>query len=167
MHTETDDNEKNLYESALKRAARICSRSEQSKPAVRRRLMQWGVSAEEAEQILEYLVENSYIDDSRYIRSFVNDKFRFGKWGRLKIRHALQENGMSGPEIDEALGTIDEEEYLEALQKAVAGKAARRGGAETCADRAAVYNFCMMRGYEPELINKAIARYRQESQDKR
>lgn len=147
------------YAEAVSRAARICARSEQCGAAVERRLREWGVAGDAAGQVMAYLYENSYIDDSRYIRSFVNDKFRFGKWGRHKIRHALKENGLSGPEVEAALKKIDENEYRQALQKAVSEKAGKRGGIKTCADRASVYNFCLMRGYEPELVNSAIEEY--------
>lgn len=159
MCAEEDDNVKSVYAAAVKRAAAICARSEQCEAAVRRRLDGWGVPGPVAVQVIEYLKENSYIDNTRYMRSFVNDKFRFGKWGRQKIRHALKENGLSGREAEEALGAIDEEEYAAALQKAVSEKAARRGGAVSYADRAAVYNFCVMRGYEPELVTRAIDEY--------
>lgn len=164
MHAESDDKIEPTYDEALKRAARICARSEQCGAAVSRRLEEWGVPAETAAAVIKCLYENSYIDDNRYIRSFVNDKFRFGKWGRQKIRYALKENGLSGTAVEEALKKIDEEEYLSALRKAITEKAAKRGGIETYADRAAVYNFCISRGYESDLTNKAIDEYRKKQE---
>lgn len=170
MHPEAEDNGQITYDAALKRAARICARSEQCGAAIRRRLAEWGVAEDVSARVVEYLYENSYIDDSRYIRSFVNDKFRFGKWGRHKIRHALNENGLSGPEVETALKKTDEDEYHQALQKAVSEKARQRGGIKTIADRASVYNFCLMRGYESELVNSAIEEYitrNEEQKDKK
>lgn len=40
-------------------------------------------------RIIDRLVVEKFIDEERYCRAFVNDKFRFAKWGKMKITQAL------------------------------------------------------------------------------
>ena len=103
MYSDAEDNGQITYDAALKRAARLCARSEQCGAAIRRRLAEWGVTDDISAQVMEYLYKNSYIDDSRYISSFVNDKFRFGTWWRHNITHSPKENRLPGQEVETRL----------------------------------------------------------------
>ena len=52
-----------------------------------------------------------YLDENRYARSFANDKFRFNKWGRIKIAYELQKKGIASQIRIDALHSIDDEDY--------------------------------------------------------
>ena len=77
------------YESALARAASLCSRGEHAEAEMRRKLRQWGAETGDADRVVEWLVDNGFVDNSRYAHAFVYDKSRFDLWGRVKIRHQV------------------------------------------------------------------------------
>ena len=72
-------------EEALHRAAALCSAGEQCIFDIREKLLRWGIAPNDSKEIIEKLIQGKFIDEERYCKSFVNDNFRFNKWGKVKI----------------------------------------------------------------------------------
>lgn len=99
----------------LHRAAAYCSTAERCIQEVEKKISAAGLSPDASERIISRLLKEQYIDEARYCRSFVNDKFRFNKWGRVKIAYELRRRNIPSALITEALNAIDENEYESAL----------------------------------------------------
>lgn len=95
----------------LHRAAAYCSAAERCREEVRRKIEAGGLPDEAVDRILDRLAGEKFIDERRFARSFVNDKLRFNKWGRIKIGYELQKKRIPADIREEALAAIDEEEY--------------------------------------------------------
>ncbi len=67
--------------SLLNRVASYCSAAEHCRAEVNENYSVGGIAYETIARILERLETEKYIDDERFCRAFVNDKFRFAKWG--------------------------------------------------------------------------------------
>lgn len=107
---------KQLSESeALHRAAAYCSTAERCIQDVEKKILAAGLSREAAERIISYLIKEKFIDESRFCRSFVNDKLRFNKWGRVKIAYELRKKNVPSSASSEALAAMDEKEYRDIL----------------------------------------------------
>ncbi len=65
---------------ALTRAAAFCSTTEHCRAEVHDKLMRWEMKPDAAERILQYLEKERFLDDERYCRAYVRDKYRFAKW---------------------------------------------------------------------------------------
>ena len=137
------------YESALARAASPCSRGEHAEAEMRRKLRQWGAETGDADRVVEWLVDNGFIDNSRYAHAFVYDKSRFDLWGRVKIRHQLRLNGVTGDVVDEAMAEIDEDEYVAKSRTLTVADPYKR--------KASLMRYGASRGYEPSLVLKVMA----------
>lgn len=142
-------------EEALFRAAALCSTGERCQHDISEKLAQWGVAPAVAAKIVKHLVEEGYIDEARYCRSFVNDKWRFDRWGRVKMRYALKQKGLSDVSIQSALDTIDESEYRECLRELLDKKRASLAGDER-EIRAKLLRFAASRGFEPAVVFAVI-----------
>lgn len=138
-------------ETALNRAAALCARSEQAASDVRGKLLRWGLTPQQAQEVIDRLIDGGYLDDERYAHAFVNDKFKFNGWGRIKIAYQLRAKGISQDCIDEALTLIDDESYEQALLQLLTAKASTLRGKEPQQARAALLRFATGRGYEPAL----------------
>lgn len=132
-----------------------CSRSEHCVLDVLNKLYAAGLGEEESDEIVQCLVAQGYIDEQRYANAFVNDKFRFNKWGKLKITHALRQKKIPTVVIQIALETLDEDAYshvllqlIEAKKKTVKGTAAQQ--------KAAVMRFAVSRGFELDLVLRLL-----------
>ena len=95
------------YSKALKRAMNLCSKSEHCKKDMQYKLNSWKLTSErENEAIIQNLLANKFIDEKRYARSYTQDKFRFNKWGKIKIRVMLKSRGINENDIEYGLGII-------------------------------------------------------------
>jgi regulatory protein len=141
---------------AMNRAAALCARSEQAPGDMREKLVKWGLNHGEASQVLSRLIEQGYIDERRYARAFVNDRFRFNGWGRIKIAHQLRLKGISSDLIDEAMTVIDEEQYRERLLELLRAKWRDVSNREPRAAWAAMMRFAASRGFEAGIAGECV-----------
>lgn len=148
-------------DAALLRMADLCARSERCSSEIREKLRKLMLPASMADEIIDYLEENRYIDNLRFAKAFARDKVRFSGWGRNKIRMALAVKRISSSEVSEALDEIDEDEYLLALAKAAEAKARNLDLADY-EERAKLYRHLVARGFESNLISKAIRKIQDE-----
>ena len=100
----------------LYKLAARCSVSELCLSDVEGKLAKYDLPEEEKTRILRHLVEEKYIDDRRYAEAYVRDKYRFNKWGRMKIAQGLRMKGIDKETIATAMEAIDEAEYLDFLR---------------------------------------------------
>ena len=141
---------------ALNKAAAYCTLCERCISEVSAKLAAWGVPHGEQHEIIERLQLEGFIDEARYCRAFVNDKVRFNRWGRIKIRAALSEKRLPRELVNEAIDNINEEEYMSALAEVIAAKRRELKGKDDYAAQQKIMRYAAGRGYEPSLIMKAI-----------
>jgi regulatory protein len=105
-----------------------CSLAERCRQDAEKKIAAAGLSPEAQERIMARLLNEKFIDESRFARSFVNDKLRFNKWGRIKITYELNKRKIAPAIRTEALERIDEQTYqsillalLKAKKKTVKG----------------------------------------------
>lgn len=89
----------------LHRAAAYCSASERCIQDVEKKIKAAGLAGEESDRIVSRLLQERFIDESRFARYFVNDKLRFNKWGRVKINYEMQRKGIPSSIRSEARRT--------------------------------------------------------------
>ncbi len=78
-------------EQAFSRMARLCSQKEYCSFDVSQKLFKLNLQAEEIESILNSLIEKNFINNERFVRSYISDKLKFNKWGKKKIELALRQ----------------------------------------------------------------------------
>ena len=100
---------------ALNRVAAYCSTAEHCRAEIAEKLQRWGIAYDAIDRIINRLEQEKYIDEERFCRAFVNDKYRFAKWGKVKIAQALQLKKVPYNTCRQFLNEIDEEEYLSIL----------------------------------------------------
>lgn len=142
-------------EEMLVRMAGLCAGAEQCCHDIRQKIRKQGFTEVETAGMLEYLIANKYIDDSRYARAFATDKVRFSGWGRMKIRMGLRLKGVADSDISLALQSITESDYAESLRKTLETKA-RSLDMSDIKDRQKLYRHAAARGFESDIIIKAI-----------
>ena len=61
------------------------------------------------------LLHEGFLDEQRFARAFVNDKFRFNHWGKVKIGYELRKKAIPPAYIEDALESLSEESYMSDL----------------------------------------------------
>lgn len=141
---------------ALYKVAAYCSSSEHCLSEVADKLDNWGVSPVVKESILQYLLKEKYIDENRYCRCFVSDKFRYNKWGKNKIAQALWQKKISKDVFNVWLNEIDEQEYIDVLKELIAAKKKSIKAKSDYELNGKLIRFALGRGFEMEMIKRCI-----------
>lgn len=140
----------------LNKAATYASRCEHCESEVREKLLTWGGSNEEINEIIAYLIEERYIDNQRYANSYTRDKFRFNHWGKYKISMMLRSKDIGNDIIEEAMNQIEDEEYLEKLQQILRDKLRSLKYSSEYEKKGKLFKFAQSRGFESSAISKVI-----------
>lgn len=141
---------------ALNKAAAYCTLCERCISEVSAKLTAWDVPSGEQEKIIVRLIEEKFIDEARYCRAFVNDKLRFNRWGRIKIIAALREKHLPKEHINEAIESIDDDNYTEILKEVIAIKRRELKGKDDFATRQKLIRHAANRGFEPAIIMRFV-----------
>lgn len=108
-----------LYKTALNKAMAQCSKREFCKSDIRVKLEQWGIDGSDKDRIIEELEKENFINEERFAKAFVRDKFNYNKWGKIKIASLLKLKMISGNVLKEALDSIDNEVYIKTLNELI------------------------------------------------
>jgi len=143
-------------EQALGRAARLCGGSEYCTSQMQEKLLSWGVSDADANDIIEYLIHEKYIDNMRFCRAYCHDKFLYSHWGRVKIRQMLRHLHLSEEEITEGMSVISEDDYLRAISDALRAKDRTLRDTDPYQRKGKLVRHLLSRGFEMELVLDAV-----------
>ncbi len=146
---------------ALQKVRYFCSYQERSHYEAAEKLYGFGLRKIEVEPLISQLIEEGYLNEERFAAQFTGGKFRIKKWGRVKIQHELKQKRVSSYSIKKAMKEIDEAEYLAVLQKLVAQKWKSLKGEQYLNRMAKTTQFLLQRGFESDLISKAIMAVRE------
>lgn len=144
----------------LNRAKRLCSVQEKCIFDIKKKLQNWEISEENYNIIINTLVKEGFINETRYATAFVNDKFRFAKWGKIKIAYALKGKKISDSDIYKALNTIDDTDYFLLVEKEIKKKLKIIKDSDKNKLKAKLFRFSQSKGFESDLsfqvINKLL-----------
>ena len=143
-------------EELLHKAASYCSISEHCVSEVEAKLNAWCVSCDDKAKIIKHLIEDDFINEKRYCIYFVKDKFRFNKWGKIKIVFALKGKGLDKALIDEAIATIDDGEYEELLASLIKTKLVGLKYEFEYEKQGKLFRFAQSRGFENSVIERSL-----------
>jgi regulatory protein len=150
-------------ETALQRAYKYLGHRDRTVAELRRYLLGKGVPEEIAEEAIEELIGQGYVDDARFARQFAEDRRRLDAWGSERIERRLRELGVARAEIAAALAALAEaadgdDAGLEGELGAAVTFLRRRFPAppETDRDRERALGMLVRRGYDLELAYDAI-----------
>lgn len=144
------------YDHALSKAMAICSKAEKCVSDIQIKLDEWGIESADAHNIIKTLILEKFIDQERYARYFVRDKFRFNQWGKVKIVFMLKSKKIPAALIDEALQEINYETYLELLVRLLKDKAKKTKFVNEYDKKGKLIRFAQSKGFEFEEINEAL-----------
>ena len=144
------------FEEALVKASNICARQEKCVFDIEKKLKDWEVAPEVGFKVVDQLIKEKFIDEERYIRFYVKDKFLFNRWGKIKIRWQLKAKQIYGSVVDEALLQIDEDEYKSALAQLLIQKRRNIKDDDKYKIKASLIRYASSRGFEPDLIYQVL-----------
>lgn len=141
-----------LVKDALNKAALFCAYQERTQQEVRDRLKGWGVLGDDAEEVIAELIQQNYLNEERFAKSFAGGKFRVKGWGKRKIKQHLQQRGISGYNLDQAMKEIASDDYRTTLTELLTKKRQTIHDDNPLVVKQKLVRYALSKGYESELI---------------
>ena len=136
----------------LDKMAKYCAYQERCVKDVRDKLKTFDVPEEEKTKILDYLLDNRFVNDERFAKSFVRGKINQSGWGVNKIRFHLIQKGIDKDVIDEALGQTDNEVYRQRLINILKTKSKTIKADSDFEKKRKLAAYAMQKGFEGVLV---------------
>lgn len=136
----------------LDKMAKYCAYQERCVKDVRDKLKTFEIPEEEKAKILDYLLDNRFVNDERFAKSFVRGKVNQSGWGVNKIRFHLIQKGIDKDIIEEALGQTDEEAYRQRLIEILKTKAKTVKADSDFEKKRKIAAYAMQKGFEGSLV---------------
>ena len=136
----------------LDKMAKYCAYQERCVKDVKDKLKTFDLPQAEKDKILDYLLDNRFVNDERFAKSFVRGKVNQSGWGLNKIRYHLMQKGIAKELIDEALGQTDEEVYRQRLIDILRTKAKTVKAENGFEKKRKLAAYAMQKGFEGSLV---------------
>ena len=136
----------------LDKMAKYCAYQERCVKDVRDKLKTFDIPQKEKDEILDYLLNNRFVDDERFAKSFVRGKINQSGWGVNKIRFHLIQKGIDKEIIEEALEQTDEEAYRQRLIDILKTKSKIVKAANAFEKKRKLAAYAMQKGFEGNLV---------------
>ena len=140
----------------LDKMAKYCAYQERCVKDVTEKLKTFEVTQKEKDEILDYLIDNRFVDNKRFAQAFVKGKINQSGWGLNKIRFHLMQKGIDKELINEALQTYDEEAYRQRLIDILKIKAKTVKAENDFEKHRKLAAYAMQKGFEAHLVWEVI-----------
>jgi regulatory protein len=136
---------------AYRKAADFCAIQDRCISEMKLKLRSWNIDKSYFGKIISKLIDEGFLDEKRFAINYTSGKFRIKGWGKLKIAAGLRARSIPGAYIQQALATIDTDDYTLFLSSLLKKKMKLLGG-DTAENRHKAAYFAASRGFETGLI---------------
>jgi regulatory protein len=143
---------------AWQKIKHFCAYQERSHQETKDRLYGYGLSTKDVDVLLSKLIEEDYLNETRFATLFAGGHFRTKNWGRVKIAYELKQKRVSAYNIKAGLATIEEEAYEQTIDTLAIDKWEKCNKEVGYARQAKVMQYLVSRGFESGRVQAAIAK---------
>jgi regulatory protein len=140
----------------LNKARHFCDYQERCVHEVHEKLLSMEAEKADISAIIKILEAENLLNEGRYARAFAKGKLRSNKWGKNKIKAALQIKRIKPELIQKALEEIDEGEYLEILNQIIENKQVKAPNERM--EKAKKAQYAIQKGFESGLVWEVVNR---------
>lgn len=144
-------------EKAFQKIKQFCAYQERNHREVKEKLFSYGLYNDQVEGLMSQLIEENFLNEERFAIAYAGGKFRMKDWGKNKIKFGLKQQQVSDYCIKKALKTIDEDEYVQKLQKLYSAKERTlKSEKNIIIKKKKIQQHLMQKGYEASLVNELV-----------
>lgn len=134
----------------------FCSYQERTHREVADKLYKMGMIPEAADEITISLMQNNFLNEERFAKAFAGGKFRINKWGKIKIKQALLQKGVSSRNIEIGLAEINEEDYRQTIRDLIEKKSPTIKTKNTFERKQKLLKYLQQKGFEISLVLEVV-----------
>lgn len=117
------------------------------------------VPHDQRDEIIVRLINDNFLNEERFARSFARGKHAIKKWGRVRITNELKLREISAYLIKKALSEISEENYEQTFYDLASKQWEMSTETHLLKKKKKVSDFLFRKGYEKEKIYDFISGY--------
>jgi|SRR5699024_9569728 len=148
--------EPHTVKEALAKLMRFCVYRERCHKEVREKLWKLHIDPQEQDYIIARLIAENYLNEERFAKTFVRDKFHLKKWGRFRLKSELQRREISAYLIKKAIDQIDEADYKNTFRQVLEKRLRSISATHPLKIKKKVTDHLLRKGYEADMIYKAL-----------
>jgi len=137
---------------ATKKLEHYCAYQERCHKEVRQKLESLHMIPEAIDVIIVHLLEHNFLNEARFAKTFVSGKFRIKAWGRNRLTFELKKKDISKVNINEALTSIDDTEYIEVFNDLAEKRFNSLTESNKYKKQKKVIDYLLYRGWESHIV---------------
>tara|TARA_R110000868_G_scaffold79232_7_gene225533 strand:+ start:2119 stop:2595 length:477 start_codon:yes stop_codon:yes gene_type:complete len=141
---------------AIKKIESYCAYQDRCHKEVSNKLREMGMIPSAIDQILGHLIQENYLNEERFAKSYARGKFNIKKWGKKRIVIELKQRDISPYNIKSALKEIDENDYLATLDALAHKRLKAISEKNILKRRKKLADYLLYRGWESHLVYEKI-----------
>ena len=141
---------------AKKNIEHYCAYQERCHKEVINKLKDLGIIQNAIEKIVADLIQNNYLNETRFAQSFARGKFKIKKWGKVKIHRELNKREISEYNIKMGMKEISDSDYEETFNKLLDKKLSELSHLSEREQKRKIFNYLSYRGWEGEKIFEGL-----------
>lgn len=141
---------------ATKKLERYCAYQERCHMEVVHKLRDMGMIPEAIDLIVGHLIQEGYLNEERFARSYARGKFSIKKWGRNRIVMELKARQISVFNIRAALQEIDPGEYRDTLDALAEKRLGQLRESNPLKKKRKLADYLLYRGWEQQLVQDKV-----------
>jgi regulatory protein len=139
----------------LEKMQSYCMYQERCIKEVKKKLTRLQVTPKTKSKVINHLIDNDYLNEVRFTKSFIQGKLRIKKWGKIKLNYELRIRGVKKFIIDEEINKISKDDYYNYFNEFSNNKIKILKGSKDQKKRSFI-NYFTYRGWENNLIYEKL-----------
>lgn len=137
---------------AIKKLEHYCAYQERCHMDVTNKLKRMGMIPLAIDTVINHLIENNFLNEERFAKSFARGKFHIKNWGKQRIIRELKIRDISKYIIISALKEIPEEDYFNTFNILAEKKLSKIHEDDPLKRKKKLAEYLLYRGWEPQLV---------------
>lgn len=145
-------------EEAKTKLESYCAYQERCHKEVQKKLKELRMIPEAVDQIIQHLIQENYLNETRFAQAFARGKFKNKSWGKNRITRELKLREISSFNIKIALKEITEHDYLSSFEALVEKRLTQLNSEKNLQKKKKkLVDYLFYRGWEPHLVWEKVA----------
>lgn len=145
-------------EEAKTKLESYCAYQERCHKEVQKKLKELRMIPEAVDQIIQHLIQENYLNETRFAQAFARGKFKNKSWGKNRITRELKLREISSFNIKIALKEITEQDYLSSFEALVEKRLTQLNSEKNLQKKKKkLVDYLFYRGWEPHLVWEKVA----------
>lgn len=141
---------------ALQKLQNYCAYQERCHSEVQQKLKDMNMIPEAIDQIIVSLINDNYLNETRFAQTFVRGKFRIKKWGKHRLTLELKKKGISKFNIKKAIGEIEDGEYITVFNNLAKKRSLQIKETNKTKKKRKLADYLLYRGWESHMVYEKV-----------